>query len=114
MWQVLIEVGVIPRIDAMYLGIYLKICLLLTTKSTSNSVYWDHSGKTFNIVKSFLQESLVPVPIICKSLKKIYIQNGNVNDWRIFTFTIVSSARYQEKFYNFIGSEHIFLSSCQP
>ena len=42
----------------------LNLFLLLTTKSLSDSMYWDCSGKIFSILKSFVQESLVPVPIM--------------------------------------------------
>jgi hypothetical protein len=48
----------------MYLRVCCKLAFIICYKNTSDSIYCDCNGKTFNFLKYFLQESLVPAPII--------------------------------------------------
>jgi hypothetical protein len=61
----------------MNLRIYLKFILTVTQKSISDNIYLDCNGNIFSILKSSLQESLVPafitILIILSCILKILL-----------------------------------------
>ena len=60
MQQWVIEIRILPAVDVMYLRIYPKLILFLTTKRRRDNIYCDISGKIFYILKYYLHKSLIP------------------------------------------------------